>query len=750
MYRNLTLLIFTLLVSVGLKAQQTSYKIELDGAEWWNSFQENHKAVLHNAPYSLQDNKAQFLWRKQGLGNGSLLFDGYSTYLEIEDAYLEEEFAVSFWIAPRAFDSAIDDKLASVVDFYHPEDSTSFRIGLLKHGQLAVEYSDGKNPTVFKSEHAYVLKNRWNHVRVIHEDEELIVKINGDLVIQKNLDDNVYSDFFEKKMNLMIGRNSSASGFGDKFKFNMISGLLDEILIHNTKSQIEENYYSERSGILEKQDLESALRLDFTKYGNENFKPSYHATAPAHWMNEPHAPLFYNGKYHLFYQHNPFGPYWGQIHWGHWVSDDMVHWKHADIALAPEKGDIDPDGIWSGSAFIGPNNTPMLFYTAGNLSKDENQYTSIAIPADTTDPYLKEWKKTGVIVEKPSEYKKNEFRDPFVFKIEDNYYMIVGSGIEGRGGSAPLFQSKDAINWQYLHPFYISDKEKYPILGGVWELPVFLPLTKEDGTPTNKYVFMVLPLRDEADVEVFYWIGEFDKKTKKFVPDDSDPKLMDYGDFGFTGPSGMVDPKTGRSIVFSIAQGKYGNIDTYDMGWAHNAGLPVSLWLNDADELRFSPIKELESLRKEELISCQNCNTASIDQQLKELHGEKNEIIMEFSISDLKAGIEVRRSEDGSHKAMIYYDPESDAIVFDKKQENPERDFRALKAPLNGVKNVKLHIYLDRSMIEIYINNTASITDRIYFKDKDATGFGFIGAKTLDLSNFQIWSLNGIDWEYTD
>lgn len=741
-------LCFLFIVSI-LPLQAQNLKIEFDGNDWWHDFKQKYDAKLYNSPYSLTSKSPHLLWKNVGEG-GSLLFDGYSTYMEIEDFKFPKQFKLSFWIAPRAFDNAIDNKLSSIIDYSSKIDPLGFKVGVLKHGQLVIQYGLGKNQKRFSNNELFLKKNEWNYVNIIQDFNSIRVQINGEELLNMPLENLIVEEQFkDQDYILTIGRNSNASGFGDKFKFNMISGLIDEIEIEEFGKT--DNIDLNKLSRIRNQDLKKALRLDYSKYSKETFRPVFHAVAPAHWMNEPHAPLYYNGKYHLFYQHNPFGPYWGQIHWGHWVSDDMVNWKHVDVALAPEKGDIDPDGIWSGSAFIGPGNTPMLFYTAGNLSKEQNQqYASIAIPKDTADPYLTDWEKTGVIVDEPSKYKKNDFRDPFVFHIGENYYMIVGSGIEGKGGAAPLFRSKDAMNWEYLHPFYISDKEAYPYLGGMWELPVFLPLTKKDGTPTDKYVFIVLPLRDEADVEIFYWIGVLDQNKKQFVPDDPEPKLMDYGDFGFTGPSGFVDPKTGRTIVFSIAQGKYGNIDTYDMGWAHNAGLPIKLWLNDSNDLRFAPIEEIKNLRGKQLISCKNYSTKAINNDLDLVAGDQLEINMEFDVSNSRQGIEVRRTGDGTTKAMIYYDPETKSIVFDKEQENPELDFKALRAPVGNTSKIKLHVFLDRSMIEIYINDKVSITDRIYFQKEDATGLMITGPGNKKLDSFSIWQMNAIDWKYVE
>lgn len=738
--------IFLILTSVSFQAQNLD--INFDGENWWKIFQKNHQAIIYNAPYNLKTENPHLLWKTIGSGGGSLLFDGYSTYMEVKDFKFSNKFNLSFWIAPRAFDSAIDNKLAAIIDYNSKNDSIGFKVGLIKHGQLVVQYGNGIDEKRFTNDQLFLQKNKWNFVNIIQESQSLKVLLNGNELLAEHFDSlEIDKQFSGNEYVLTIGRNSNASGFGKKFKFNMISGIIDDISIQllNDSIKMESNLDSRIA-----QDITKYLRLDYTKFDDE-FRPNYHAIAPAHWMNEPHAPLYYSGKYHLFYQHNPFGPYWGQIHWGHWVSDDMVNWKHTDIALSPEKGTIDPNGIWSGSAYIGPDDTPMLFYTAGNDAKVENQYTSIAYPEDKSDKNLISWKKSGIIVEKPSEYLHREFRDPFVFKIDTKYYMIVGSGIAEKGGTAALFESEDAKNWNYLHPFYQTDIKKYPFLGGVWELPVFLPLPNEAGKSTNKYVFMILPLRDAADVEVFYWVGSFDKENKKFIPDQEKPSLLDYGNFGFTGQSGLVDPKTNRSIVFSIAQGKFGNIDTYNMGWAHNAGLPIYLWLGKNNKLNFAPIKELNSLRGKPIINCNNCGISKLQKDLKKVNSDQLEIILEFKAGKEKKGIVVRKSKTGNPQAMIYYDPSINSVVFDKIQDNPEQKFTALKAPLSYNNDIKLHIYLDKSMIEIYINNEVSITDRIYFTETDAKFIDLIGFEDdKKIKKFQIWPMNSIDWEYVE
>ena len=122
-------------------------------------------------------------------------------------------------------------------------------------------------------------------------------------------------------------------------------------------------------------------------------RPQYHLIEPEKWMNEPHAPFFYNGYYHIFYQANLHAPIWDSIQWGHLASKDMVHWKDLPLALQSENGFYDELGCWSGSGLVDKDGVPRIYYTAGNNNRFPNQAVALAQPEDTEeDPLLKKWK----------------------------------------------------------------------------------------------------------------------------------------------------------------------------------------------------------------------------------------------------------------------------------------------------------------------------------------------------------------------
>src|SRR5256885_8803699 len=182
-------------------------------------------------------------------------------------------------------------------------------------------------------------------------------------------------------------------------------------------------------------------------------RPPYHFLSPSNWMNDPNGLIQWKGQYHLFYQYNPHGPFHGHIHWGHAVSSDLVHWTDLPIALTPTSGRADAYGCWSGCA-IDNHGTPTLLYSGVHpqvvclASGDEDLLTWHYYPGNP------------VIVGPPAELQARtggDFRDPFVWREGDYWYLLMGSSIQGVGGAILLYRSVDLIHWDYLHPLLTGD-----------------------------------------------------------------------------------------------------------------------------------------------------------------------------------------------------------------------------------------------------------------------------------------------------
>ncbi|WP_342418333.1 GH32 C-terminal domain-containing protein [Paenibacillus sp. FSL H8-0168] len=705
-------------------------------------------------------------WRQGVIGNG-LLFDGYSTYIahsfDEGNQNTEPEYrsalSIGVWVAPRSYEWGDDGKLSAIVNRYNLDRKQGYLLGMFRHGswsfQVGLEGGDWKE--LWSPDGHELPKNEWSYVNAVFDGNQGEIKLylNGSEIASAAVPRG--SRLAEAAdTDLLIGKNNHSSLLAEVFSLHMFSGIVDELKIYNRALSAEEVAASYRhvldtfhEGIRPQLNYDE-IKLDRTPLLLDRHRPQYHVSPPAHWMNEPHAPIYFDGQYHLFYQHNPHGPFFHQIHWGHWVSQDLVHWRDLPVALAPEKDQLAPDGIWSGSASYDADGLPVLFFTAGNDSASPNQSVALARSTYTLDgnPDLVHWVKhpEPLIVQKKGMGAFGDFRDPFVWKDDDGWYALVGSGIEG--GAALAFASQDMLNWIYKGPFFKADIQKFPYLGPIWELPVLLPLGS-DKQGVNKHLLLVSPVGKGADVEVFYWIGQLDKQNLSFIPDQEEPQLIDVGDFHFTGPSGMVDPKTGRNIVFTIAQGDRTSEMEYKSGWAHNGGLPLSVYLRDDGRLGIEPIQELQSLRGAKRLSLRDQSLAETNVQLRDVRGDMLEIQLELEPGSAKQfGIKVRCTPDGEEETLLYYDWNQAMLMVDRSKTtlHPGEKCRGIqggKLELLG-ENLKLHIYLDRSMVEAYANGLKSLTTRVYPSRMDALGLEIWGDGEPFVKSLDIWDMQSI------
>ena len=172
-------------------------------------------------------------------------------------------------------------------------------------------------------------------------------------------------------------------------------------------------------------------------------RPAYHFLPEKNWINDPNGLIQFNGEYHLFYQHNPVAAVWGNMTWGHAVSLDMVHWKHLPFALLPDQP-YDKDGVFSGCT-VNDNGIATILYTG-----TQPEVQCIATSSDMWT--FSKFSGNPVIATPPEGLKTTGFRDPYVWKEADGWYMVLGSGIEGAGGAILLYHSPDLRQWHYLHP----------------------------------------------------------------------------------------------------------------------------------------------------------------------------------------------------------------------------------------------------------------------------------------------------------
>ncbi|UJF32392.1 LamG domain-containing protein [Paenibacillus hexagrammi] len=284
-------------------------------------------------------------WRNDGISGKALLFDGYSTWVTHPAITTpQSQISIEAWVAPRAYEWGDGNKLEAIVNQQNKDAKQGFILGIDRHGTWSFQFGSNNNwYEVWSFEP--LPKYEWSYLTATYDSQtgKMVLYVNGKQVSSNMAP--VHSLLTPASTDLLIGKNNQSTNLG-VFPLNMFNGLIDEIKVSNgTLSPIEvENAYNAYMAALGGNLPTPDLKFDRSVYNGDTYRPTYHAIAPQHWQNEPHAPLFFNGQYHLFYQFNQHGPYWHNMHWGHWVSTDMVHWRDLPPALSPGLFQVDPDG----------------------------------------------------------------------------------------------------------------------------------------------------------------------------------------------------------------------------------------------------------------------------------------------------------------------------------------------------------------------------------------------------------------------
>ena len=505
-------------------------------------------------------------------------------------------------------------------------------------------------------------------------------------------------------------------------------------------------------------DYEDARVQDDVLLG-DYYRPTYHAVPPANWMNEPHALFEYNGKWHLFYQTNQGGPFWRNISWGHWVSDDLVTWKCLKEAVVPTPDTVAPDGIWTGNVIFTSDGYPMLLITAGDDSRTvngSNQHVGLVRATNYDDPELVDWHILGYCLAQTSEMgTPGEFRDAQCFAIGDERFMVVGGAKDGQGvahtfktNAATLAEWEGAVaghalnglQWTYMGDLFgdfFANHEYKQAYGTVWEMPNLAPLLDKDGNATGKYLFVFSP--QYGDNDVWYFIGSFDKNTCRFTPDYADAQLMDYGDNIFTGPTVYVNPSDGKVYLCSIMQeNAAGELNwTVDnriaAGWAFYAGLVRELYLKDDGTLGIRPV-DTAPIEGRTLVSFNNKTADEANELLAAVDSDQIKIEFTFTGSFDEAGFNLKKSENGSSRFFIT----NSSMGLDNKSGAFTKG-----GSVSGV------IYVDKCSVEAYVDESKTVSGSKFFRGTGLEVFINGGAK-CSVKVKEMQSIHGEIVDYPD
>ena len=746
------------------------------------TFDEGHGAKVADAAGNLPEGDIEYRflnaaytrdmepqWRSRGVSGGCLLFDGSSTAVVYPKGTLVlggGALTVSAWIAPRAFEweepetvGRDDAPLTGILGQYDRRAKRGLLFGFHRFGRLCLQFGTGDGWRAVWAGEARLRRLAWNHVAAVFDGEAGAARLYldgslvGELALPKGAQIAPAGD-----EPLMVGRNPHAETI-PAGSFNYFAGLMDELRVE--------------ARALDAREIAAMASVDVPEipYGDiclENLltgdvhKTQYHGGPYQHWMNEPHAPVYYNGVYHLFFQGNSMGPYWRGISWGHLVSADTVRWRPVRDAIVPMEHSVCPDGVWSGGATLDTNGVPVLFFAAANYGFAaegliSNQNIGVAWPANLSDPELTDWVVGDelAIAQKPGEGRPGEFRDAHVWREGGIWYMVVCSGSARTSGGTALLYETDVLevrrdggidmDWRYRGPVYeLPDPQ--PVYGTSWELPILLPLKSRSGN-RERHVFFFMPAPvSTADNKVYYFVGDFDREQGRFIPDASygdAPRLLDFGANVFTGPSVLADPATGRVCVFSIMQGQRPGREEGLAGWAHCAGLTRNLWLSeDGTDVNVEPDPRLYDLLGEELLSLEDATLEAANRALTGVAGDMLCVRASMTPEGCDSFGFIFKADGAGEGPAFVVDCRDGTLTGRNRHGHPRLRPARGSLPLRDGR-LNMELFIDRSLAEGFFNGDKAVSIREYGDPRDR-GMAFFAEGKLKIDSLRVFRVRSI------
>lgn len=475
-------------------------------------------------------------------------------------------------------------------------------------------------------------------------------------------------------------------------------------------------------------DGKEAVAIEVQK--DEDFRPNFHFTPEKNWMNDPNGMFFFNGYFHLYFQHYPDDNVWGPMHWGHAISTDMITWKEQPIALYPdEKG-----YIFSGSAVVDNENTsgfgkdgktPIVamftYHDPKGEEAGEIDYQSQAIAYSLDEG--KTWTKYegNPVIENPG---IKDFRDPKVIwdGIHQQWVMVLAAD-----DKSMFYTSQNLKDWEFASEF----GQGLGAHGGVWECPDFFPMYVE-GSDEVKWVLIqsLNPGGYNGGSGTQYFVGDFD--GKEFTPVKEMQELgeehsywLDFGKDNYAGVTwANIPEENGRKLFIG-----------WMSNWQYAQEVPTESWrsaMTIARELKLEnngdryivtsiPAEEIQNYRS---ISYKE-NNVKIDGATKLLDSSQIDLTsseIRFNISELKqADYKFRLSNSEGDELVFGYDHSKKEFYLDRSEAG-QTEFsenfgnKVSTAPrisdandLNGI------IILDKTSVELFFDDGKTVITEIFF-----------------------------------
>jgi len=493
---------------------------------------------------------------------------------------------------------------------------------------------------------------------------------------------------------------------------------------------------------------------------SDRHRPLYHFVSPESTLNDPNGLCFWRGKWHLFYQGYPPEDA-GRVHWGHAVSDDLVHWRDLPYAIYPYL----EESCYSGTALVEDDRVIAIYHGTklGNMV------------ATSSDPLLLNWDKVGdgaVIPLAKSDDDSLPYTvfDPCIWRVDDHYFALSGGWLPNGPANKQvranfLFRSSDLAHWEYLHPFIEDDH--YTVVNDDGACPYFWPIG------ADKHIFLMYSHMTGGQ----YLLGDYDKGRDKFVV--TDGGLFNFGPStpsGLHAPSACPDGEGGVIVIFNMNQG------IPSRGWNQIMTLPRRLTLDADGRLLQQPAGDLASLRYDHQRVDAMTLPANEETLLDGISGSAMELELEIDPADAPlVELNVLRSPNreevtriaffkhrgnryrqrlsktqamnASSAAMAALPQRYESLIsIDSSYSStlPEALSRAPEtAPvfLEDDEPLQLRVFIDRSVVEVFANGKQALALRVYPEREDSLGVSLRAqGRAARLNRLDAWAMRSV-WE---
>lgn len=484
---------------------------------------------------------------------------------------------------------------------------------------------------------------------------------------------------------------------------------------------------------------ELKLADSFDMSNKETFRPVYHHTPAYGWMNDPNGMFYKDGVYHLFFQYNPYGSVWGNMHWGHSTSSDLIHWNFEGVSIVPDAW----GAIFSGSCVVDHNNTAgfgkdavIAFYTSAKSTPwGDVQSESMAYSLDNGKTFVK-YAGNPIITSL-----EKDFRDPKVFWYAPGKHWVM---ILAVGQHMELYSSVNLKDWKKESEF----GKMQGAHGGVWECPDLIELPVE-GFREKKWVLIcnINPGGPFGGSAAQYFVGSFDGKT--FVNESPvQTKWMDWGKDNYATVTWNNAPD-GRCIALGwMSNWQYANnVPTRQYRSANTIARDLTLYKAGGEfYLKSTPSREMKQARGEKVSvpSFKVTDSYKIESLLKDNNGAY-EIEMEIQVADASK-ISLNLQNEKGEQVSMYYDLLRKQFVMDRSKSGKvdfSNDFPAVTAaPVHAGKTLRLRLFVDRSSIEAFGEDGKFVMTNLVFPSSpyNQMSFGTEGSG-YTVSSFNVYKL---------